>query len=54
MRLLQVAACSSVHQQQTSAFPGGRVVMACSDACWGFGFTHEARRAFGTEGGGVD
>jgi len=42
-----------VEQQRTSAFRAGRGVTACSDARWGFGIGHEARRAFGTGGGGV-
>jgi len=47
-------AASAMQQERTSAFPGGRGVMACSDARWGFRIMHEARRAFGTGGGGVD
>jgi len=54
MRSLQAAGSSSVQQQQTSAFPGGRGVTACSDARWGFGITHEARWVFGIGGGSVD
>ena len=48
--------CAHCKQQQrrTSAFLGGRGVMACSSARWGFRIMHEARRAFETGGGNVD
>jgi len=54
MRSLQAACMSSVQQQRTSAFPGGRGVTPCSDARWGFGITHEAWWGIRNWGGGVD